>query len=533
MSDTGPKREVLVGALHEGDVLAERYRLGHLLGAGGMGVVVEAERLADGARVAIKLMQTGRPGARADKFAARMLREAKATATLRDEHVVRALDVGGLPDGTYYFVMELLEGADLLRVIKDHGPLSLADAIKCVLQASAGVAEAHAVGIVHRDLKPQNLFLAQRKDGPPIVKVLDFGISKVQEGDDSSLTTTGSSLGSPQYMSIEQFRNARTVDHRTDIWSMGMILHFLLTGRTAYEADTVATFLFKLTTSPPTPIRAQRSDVPEAIEQIVLRCLEKDRNRRFANLGELAHALLPFGEAELSPLVAQIDAYVARAPALRSSQEEATFDTGPDSLQEGTFGPVLTSTNTGVGMPTAPPAAPPRSRRFAVVMLGALLFAVVGGVLGARSLRVEPRAEASTVSPATAATAVTEAPQGATTAPAPDSAQPATVTIRLALSPANASVELDGQSAPLPLTLPKDGKTHRIVARAPGHQPETREIEAQSDAYLEITLKPLAPSAGAPRTPTPPVTAAPPAPAAPSASAPKGPRFKGPMEQTL
>ena len=224
-----------------GDVLAGKYRVESVLGVGGMGVVLLVEHIELGQKMAIKLMT---PGVIPDGQAvARFLREARSAAALQSEHVVRIFDVGTLDSGAPYMVMELLRGEDLSQVLLNVGRLEISDAVDYVLQACHAIAEAHATGVVHRDLKPSNLFLTRRSNGAPLVKVLDFGISKAMDGSSSglsaNLTATSAVMGSPLYMSPEQVRNAKQVDARADIWSLGVILHELLTGSPVFQADTL------------------------------------------------------------------------------------------------------------------------------------------------------------------------------------------------------------------------------------------------------------------------------------------------------
>jgi serine/threonine-protein kinase len=283
------------GVVREGDVLAGKYRVERILRQGGMGIVVAAEHLQLRLRVALKLLLPS--ACAAPEAVNRFLREARAASQIQSEHVVRVTDAGTLESGMPYMVMEFLRGADLLEVIQTQGPILIGDAIDWVLQACEPLAEAHKLGIVHRDLKPSNLFVTRRADGSPLIKVLDFGISKAMglEGALSVNTTASTAfLGSPAYMSPEQIRSAKHVDERTDIWALGVVLHELLTGRPVYQADTVSALMAMVLTDPPTPVRQIRPDVPAGLEQVILRCLEKDRTRRYASVGELATALSPF-----------------------------------------------------------------------------------------------------------------------------------------------------------------------------------------------------------------------------------------------
>jgi serine/threonine-protein kinase len=287
-----------------GDVLAEKYIVEHVIGAGGMGVVLAARHARLGQRVAIKFMQGN--AARDKNAVARFLREAQAAAALSNEHVAKVYDFGTLESGEPYLVMEYLSGVDLKQVLRRDGPMAVADAVGAVLQACEAMTEAHARGIVHRDLKPANLFVTQRIDGTPLVKVLDFGISKVSDinaaGRDQSLTPSGLVMGSPQYMSPEQVRDAKNVDARSDVWALGVILYELLTGESPFGGQTLGATYAKILSESPAPLAGKRPDVPPALATTVLQCLQRDVTRRVQSVGELAEKLLPFasGEATLS-----------------------------------------------------------------------------------------------------------------------------------------------------------------------------------------------------------------------------------------
>jgi serine/threonine-protein kinase len=278
-----------------GAVIADKYRVERILGIGGMGVVVAVTHLQLGEPYALKCLLPRT--ARNPETVARFLREARAAVRIKSEHIARVSDVGTLDNGSPYILMEYLTGRDLSDVLHDHHRLSIGDAVEYVLQACAGIAEAHALGIVHRDLKPSNLFLTQRLDGAPLVKVLDFGISKAtDEGGPHapSLTQTASVFGSPAYMSPEQVRSAKNVDVRTDIWALGVILHELLAGETPFVAETSSGLLAAIVADEPTPLRDRRPDVSEALDAVVRRCLQKDVKKRFQTVSELATALEPF-----------------------------------------------------------------------------------------------------------------------------------------------------------------------------------------------------------------------------------------------
>jgi tRNA A-37 threonylcarbamoyl transferase component Bud32 len=288
LNDTAPVRE--------GDILAGKYRVDRVLGVGGMGVVVAATHMQLDQRVALKFML---PWALQNQMAVeRFARESKACVRLKSEHVARVLDVGVLESGSPFMVMEYLEGIDLHDFIhQSNHRVTIEEAVDFVLQVCDAVAEAHAIGIVHRDLKPRNLFLTTGNDGNAVIKVLDFGVSKVSGGADLSLTRTTEIIGSPNYMSPEQLRASRDVDDRSDIWALGCILYELLGGAVPFVAETLTQLTALVLTEAPRPLSELRSDAPAGLVQIISRCLEKDPTKRFASVAALATALDKFAPA--------------------------------------------------------------------------------------------------------------------------------------------------------------------------------------------------------------------------------------------
>jgi len=318
-----------------GQVLAGKYRIEQVLGAGGMGVVVAARHLQMKHRVALKLLQAEGPVA--PEAVARLLREAQHATSIQSEHVVRVTDLGALPNGRPYLVMEYLEGADLGQLLLRHGPLPEGVAVDYLLQALRGVAEAHALGIVHRDLKPTNLFLTQRADGSPLIKVLDFGISKATKPNGAmfELTrTSGALMGSPLYMAPEQIRSAKLVDQRADIWSLGVMLQQFLTGQPPFTGEGLAGVLAAIIADPPRSVREHSQGISPGLEHVIYRCLEKDRARRFQNVGELATALAPFASDESRRLVRRIVATVERAGGVLSDSAPGGAGTPAAAISE-------------------------------------------------------------------------------------------------------------------------------------------------------------------------------------------------------
>lgn len=304
----------------------------------------------------------------------RFLREGVAASRIGSEHVVRTFDVGTLPSGHPFLVMEFLDGHDLDALLSRHGPLPIEAAVDYVLQAGEAIAEAHGLGIVHRDLKPANLFLTQRADGSPCVKVLDFGISKLVEARSSrafraSLTGTANILGSPHYMSPEQLKASRDVDQRTDIWSLGAILQELLSGEPPFKGETMPEVCANILKEPPQTLSSLRTDVPDGLADVVLRCLEKEPRRRFQNMGALASALsefaTPSGKASAHRIVGTIRAKSVHppgdsAPVLEAGRTWGTTDPSWDAA-----------------------AGPSRARRLVNAALVMLLVGATGALLTA------------------------------------------------------------------------------------------------------------------------------------------------------
>jgi eukaryotic-like serine/threonine-protein kinase len=285
-----------------GDVLGGKYKVERVLGAGGMGIVVAAKHIDLGQLVALKFML--REAMTDPSHAERFLREAKSAVQLKSVHTARVLDVGrlGKPNSPSepYMVMEYLDGHDLDAELQARGPLPPVVAVDYVLQASEALAEAHGLGMVHRDIKLKNLFLTSTVDGRPLVKVLDFGLAKtLGSHGDVSLTATNTVFGSPQYMSPEQMRSAKDVDFRSDIWSVGVCLYELLTGRVPFDAQGVAE-ICAMVLKDPVPPPSTFVSIPADLEAVVLKCLEKDVTRRYQSIVELAFALEHYAQDRTS-----------------------------------------------------------------------------------------------------------------------------------------------------------------------------------------------------------------------------------------
>ena len=450
--------------LAPGTVLLGKYRIDEVIGTGGMGRVVRASHLYLQQSVAIKILLPQM--AESPSTVARFLREAQATVRLKSEHIARVIDVGTMPDGIPFMVMEHLEGNDLNQILRHHGPQVPEIVCDLMLQACEGMAEAHAMGIVHRDIKPSNFYITRRPDGSMLLKILDFGISKTPVGYEE-LTGTQTVIGTPSYMSPEQMKSGKQTDARSDIWSMGVVMYQLLHGRPPFSGESYAELVLKVGTEPPAPIDLQ---LPAGLGDVILRCLEKEQRNRLQNVGELARMLAPF--ATDPSTAAQTAARTTRILTARHNQPH------PDGRP--TFGPVGfgqqgSPLSAGGGLATPVPLSPaqltPRSwppstslsqGRGQVthqtrsskgwLVAGALSLAILagaGGYIVNGIIKDEARREGAVVEAPPAAAAEPETPEPAPADPATD--PPATVPTT-PTTPATASATPPSPTAPMTAT---------------------------------------------------------------------------------
>lgn len=263
------------------------YRILRKLGAGGMGEVFLAEHPLIGKIVALKVIHQDL--AVNKEVVTRFINEAKAVSTIGNDHIVEVHDFGISPEGAHFFIMEYLQGQTLAELVT-LGPLSLPDALHIAAQITAGLAAAHAEGIVHRDLKPDNIILVHKLGDPIFVKILDFGLAKMLEAN-QQLTAMGVALGTPEFMSPEA-AESKPVDGRSDIYSLGVLLFQMLTGRLPFEANSVGEMMVQHVCRPPPVPRGFNPNIPPSVDQIVVRCLAKSPEDRFQSMAELRQALL-------------------------------------------------------------------------------------------------------------------------------------------------------------------------------------------------------------------------------------------------
>lgn len=500
----------------EGTVLAGKYRVERLLGQGGMGVVVAAWHTSLHRHVALKFLSDE---ARADAEAVeRFMREARAAVRLESEHVARIIDVSRMDNGAPYMVMELLEGGDLATVLHERGPLPFHVAVDYILEALDAIAEAHANGILHRDLKPSNLFVAERADGTTILKVLDFGVSKVTTSgvdsvDTPALTATTAVIGTPIYMSPEQVRSAKRVDARTDIWALGVILYELLAGAPPFTGESVGEVLAAILESKPPHIRERRPDVPDALEQVIAKCLVNNRDERIASAGDLATALAPYGTPRTRKCVERVMGITLRTTGPRERASISDIRVGslhPADVMSRTEAatPPITARQTNSAWGGSQSQLKTKRRAAPVALIGGAAAIVAAGlVVGTLAGRAHGRGDASpppttTASASASATAIATAVEAnehaaqAPTAVAPSVIATATATATAEAPLVDASVTVP---APRPSTDPR-----RPVAR-PAHT-----------AAPTSAAAPSAPATAAPATPATPAATATPTPETPN-----------------
>ena len=419
-------------------VIAGKYRITELIGQGGMGTVFEAVHTGTNSRVAIKVIVS--KDVKAEVFV-RFQREARAAGTIDSRHIVRVFDMGTDDrTGSPYMVMERLVGEDLSQLMRRVGPLSIENALQILHQAALGLSKAHEQGVVHRDVKPANLFLHDGEQGESVVKILDFGIAKVrmdllQKAEEGGLTRTGSMLGSPHYMSPEQAQGLRSIDHRSDIWSLGIVLYKMLTGQTPHaKSSTLGQVILAICSKAPAPVQELAPWIPPEIAFIVHRALQPDPAHRFQSALELAQAIEPF---------------IANAPPLRRREIAALTDE-QRAQHAVSFHPresVSTHGSTHHGLVQTPTETPRRSGASGLAWLiaGSFVFAVA---LGAGAVVLTKKSNAAATTPHVEPVAVAD-PKALTSAAPPSAPEPpapkvedrkATVSV-----PATATVEIDGK----------------------------------------------------------------------------------------
>ena len=441
--------------IRAGDLLVGKYCVERVHPRGVTGVTVDAEHLQLGQRVAVKLSLVD---ARAyPDSAARFLRSARLAAQLRNEHVARVVDLGTLDSGTPYSVTEHLSGSDLRGVLRVREWLPFSEAVDYVVQVCEGLAEAHVLGFLHRNLKLSNIFLAREYSERPTIKVLDFSLVEGSLADAAlTLSATGSAVSSLAYLAPEQIRDPSSVDLRADIWALGAVLHELITGVPVYSASSALGLFAAIAADPPTPASHLRADIPAELEAVILRCLEKDRECRWPEVGTFVRQLRPFASAQGKEAIERTILVLER-------RVRSTRSSTPPAL------PGTSRAMSHVPAPTAVPAVPVLRRRIfelSVAVLGIVgcsigigAFVTIHNLRAVLAARPVERAVVASLSPALTAPQPLEA-----RSPAPASFE--TATLKGATSRPAGTIQV----APLTIKLPRP-TAPRVEATRPSPTP--------------------------------------------------------------
>jgi tRNA A-37 threonylcarbamoyl transferase component Bud32 len=541
------------------------YRILARIGTGGMGAVYLAEHPLIGKRVALKAIHRELSGNR--EVISRFFNEARAVNKIGNEHIVEIHDFGQAPGGEHFFIMEYLEGQTLAQVLERERGLRVPRALHVAAQIAAALAAAHAAGIVHRDLKPDNIMLVPRLGDPDFVKVLDFGLAKMFADGGAQLTAAGVVLGTPQYMSPEACESRKTLDHRTDIYALGVLLFQMVTGQLPFDGDSMGDILIKQVIHAPPAPRGLNPEIPPSVEQIILRCLAKQPDSRFPTMLALRDALRdPERYLASSPPVmpaAPVAAAQARTmfldpqagappppvaptgpamplrpppPSVIAAPDQRTVFGAPAATSPPPFGgtgplPVLDGSGRGsartiamvpelqhpepvqnrtmvIATPPGYSARPPR-RAWPLVVAGLAVLAIAGGVFAAVTMDEAPAVaavDAGVAIDAGAVAALADAALPVVDAPPPP---PPTARLRVESVPDGAEVST-GEGKPLgatPMTLEVAvGTSLVLVFRHPDTKDKRKDVTVDGDATITTELERLEkkPEPRRPRRPSKP-----------------------------
>jgi tRNA A-37 threonylcarbamoyl transferase component Bud32 len=479
---SAPLTEQEMGDPNIGQVFGGKYAIERILGEGGMGIVYLARHQAIGKRFAIKLLRGD--SVRDAEVVERFKQEAQSASSIGNEHIIDITDFAELPDGSTYFVMEMLDGKPLTKLLEEQKRLPVGRITKIAKQIAQGLGAAHEAGIVHRDLKPDNIFLCKRSGGETdFVKILDFGIAKVGQGT-NKLTKAGAIFGTPHYMSPEQ-ASGSPVDHRTDIYALGVILYEAGVGRVPFDADNFMGILTQHMYKAPVAPRAMPDcppDLPPGLEVIIMRCLRKKPEERYQTMAEL--------EEDLDRL--------ARGEVPKAAQDMMALSAGYQSLASSAIAAAQSPVAIG-----AEPAGAASTKKTpwplyagiagVVVAVGVTAAVLIGpGKSGANTSTVAARETAPT-----AATSAADKPATSATAasgPAASASVEAKKTrpILVSTPAANAKVYLGDQllgDEPLNVDL-EEGATKELTLKAPGFKDKTIKLDGSTPAKLSVKLDP-------------------------------------------
>lgn len=464
-----------------GDVLDGKYRLIKELGKGGMGSVYEAIHEQIGSRTAIKIL--GTDYAQNEEAVARFQLEARAAAAVGHDAIIGIQDIGVAHDGSHYLVMEYLKGSALGDVLARENLLGIEFCAYVVCQVLSGLVMTHEAGIIHRDLKPDNIFLVDTGAPLPSIKILDFGISRILDSNVSGggmikLTQTGFLVGTPAYMSPEHARGKTDVDHRADIYALGVILYECLTGRLPHEGENYNAILTQIITEDPTPPRILRPDIPPQLEALILRTLDRDRDSRYQSAFEMFCDLMVF---------------VGDAAKSRISLPEGYYD-GMGVVDITGNHPHPSSNLPKIKADTISTKAIRRGQKTWLALGGALMIlaGVTVGIVMLASGWNDP--SDLDVQPAQIVTETAESPQKQSEqqdASVTKTEQTETVTFTFQGLPQGSKVFLDDTLVEdLPMRLKKGGPMVRIRVEAQGFQDYSRVISTNADRTIQVEMAP-------------------------------------------
>jgi serine/threonine-protein kinase len=518
------------------------YRILNKIGTGGMGAVYLAEHPLIGKKVALKVIHRELAGNK--EVVQRFFQEAKAVTRINNEHIVQIHDFGVTPEGDHFYIMEYLEGKTLAQLLAKERVIDVMRSLHIAAQVASALAAAHGSGVIHRDLKPDNVMLISRLGDPDFVKLLDFGLAKVFASQSAVKTAAGVLLGTPQYMSPEACESRATIDARTDVYALGILLFQMTTGMLPFDGETMGEVLVKQVTQLPPAPRGINPNIPPSVEQLILRCLAKAADSRFPTMNQLREALLdPEAYLMKSPPIAparslapgEAPATAQQVMAYAAAQQKTRLGTGnelplpaPSSTAKTMMAVEPPRRSTVMPVPDLqPPAAPkmntmriatplgyssrPPRKVWPVVLVAGLLLGLGGGAFavawfGRKSAPVAqagtPGSAAIAVTPIDAATAVTPvhgdagvavAPVHGDAAAAAVDASGATATVVIDSAPQGADVigpdkKLLGKT-PAKLTLPISETPQTFELRLAGYRHKTREVVVTGNTVINIPLE--------------------------------------------
>ncbi|MBL8679946.1 MAG: protein kinase [Myxococcales bacterium] len=499
MTDEG-FRETEIPDPYVGTVVQNKFRFIRKLGEGGMGSVYEGLNTSIQRKVAIKCLHSHL--ARDANVVYRFRNEAVAAAKIGNEHIVDVLDMGQLPDGAYFLVLEFLDGTDLAGLLDKEGILPVGRVVRIVRQVLSALGAAHQSKIVHRDIKPENVFLVRRSSGDDFVKLLDFGIAKV-DGDTTSMrTATGTQLGTPYYMPPEQAMGHKDIDSRADLYATGVMIYHCLTGRFPFEGDSLPMLMYRLCHTDATPLLTYRPDLPADLAAIVMRTISKNRDERPATAEELSALLEPFAKLDTpAPTRTEVNSRSASDTGAIPAASGAESAASEPKTHKTTLGASasMVDIDQRVRRESASPKLP--------MVIGAAVVAAIG-VVGAVTVAARSGSNTGTQNQTGPATQPTPDPRGAdpnarsagtsavdrsadsgvASAPA---APERRVAVQISTFPEVAELRFDGR----PINNPYDGDVvvsddvHRLEVVAPGFRTEVRMITVTERQRIVVRLE--------------------------------------------